>query len=103
MPEVEISEVAHWSPPVLWLDARTAEAFQSRHVPGAILLNEDEWDRYLPGFLEVWQPETKVIVYCDSAACDASQAVALRLRRELQLTKVHVLKGGWSAWQKSQP
>lgn len=103
VPEVEASEVARWSPPVLWLDARTAEAYRNAHVPGAILLNEDEWEKQLPGFLQVWQPATKVIVYCDSAACGASQAVALRLQRELQLTDVHVLKGGWSAWQKAQP
>ena len=101
--EVELSEVTRWSPPVLWIDARTAEAYQSRHVPGAINVNEGEWERLLPGLLEAWQPNAKIIVYCDSAACDASQAVALRLHRELKLENIHVLKGGWTSWLKNKP
>lgn len=101
--EVDLGDVTRWSPLVLWVDARKTAAFQSEHIPGAIVLNEDEWNAQLPGFLEHWQPDAKVIVYCDSAACDASQAVALRLKRELNLTEVHVLKGGWTAWRNSRP
>lgn len=101
--EVDLSEVARWSPPVLWVDARTNTAFQIKHVPNAVLLNEGEWEQRLPGFLDMWQPKARIIVYCDSAACDASQAVALRLQRELKLTDIHVLKGGWAAWEKSHP
>jgi len=101
--EVELAEVTRWPPPVVWIDARTSEAYQKQHVPGAIPLNEDAWEQSLPGFLEVWQPNAKIVVYCDSAACDASQAVALRLQRELQLTEIHVLKGGWTTWLKTHP
>ena len=101
--EVDLSEVAHWTPPILWVDARTNAAFQLKHVPGAVLLNEGEWEQQLPGFLEVWQPSAHIVVYCDSAACDASQAVALRLQRELTITDIHVLKGGWATWLKNHP
>ena len=99
--EVNLDEVSRWPPPVLWIDARTDMAFEKQHMPGAVLLNEEEWEQRLPGFLEAWQPQSKVVVYCDSQACDASQAVALRLRRELNLSDIHVLKGGWAAWQKA--
>ena len=101
--EVESDEVTRWPPPVVWIDARTDEAYQKQHAPGAVLLNESEWEQQLPNFLQVWQPNAKIVVYCDSAACDASQAVALRLQRELQLTDIHVLKGGWSSWLKTHP
>ena len=100
--EIDVNEVTRWLPPVLWVDARTVEAYQSRHVPGAVLLNENEWEQQLPGFLEAWQPNSKIVVYCDSQACDASQAVALRLQRELKLGDVHVLKGGWAEWLKTK-
>lgn len=99
--EVDLSELTRWSHPVLWIDARAEKDFHARHIPGAVLLNEENWDQLLPGFLAVWQPDTQLVVYCDSAACDASQAVALRLQKELNLPNVHVLRGGWSAWQKS--
>ena len=101
--EVEWTEVERWTGPVLWIDARTADAFAAQHVPGAVRLNEGEWERLLPGFLEAWQPEQRIVVYCDSRACDASQGVAQRLRRELNLTEIHVLKGGWNAWLQAHP
>ena len=101
--EVDLREVSQWTPPIIWVDARTLSAYQTRHVPGAILLNEGEWERLLPGFLEVWQPNARIVVYCDSAACDASQTVALRLQRELKLSDINVLKGGWASWLKTKP
>ena len=94
-------EVSHWSSPILWVDARAAEAYATQHIPGAISLNEGDWERLLPGFLESWRPGAKVVVYCDSQACDASQGVALRLQRELNLADIYVLEGGWGAWEKT--
>ena len=96
--EVELSDVLRWPPPVLWVDARPAESYEKQHVPGALPLNDGDWERLLPGVIGVWQPNAKIVVYCDSQACDASQAVAVRLQRELNLRDVHVLKGGWASW-----
>ena len=101
--EATLSEVTRWPPPVLWVDARSLASYQIQHVPGALLLNEDDWDHLLPGLIEVWRPNLKVIVYCDSEMCDASQSVALRLQRELGRADIHVLKGGWAAWLKQHP
>lgn len=101
--EVELNEITRWSAPILWVDARSTQAYQTRHIPNAVPLNEDEWEDQLLGFLEIWQPNARIVVYCDSSACDASQAVALRLQRELKLTDIHVLKGGWTTWRQSHP
>jgi rhodanese-related sulfurtransferase len=101
--QVNLVEIARWTGPVLWVDAREAGAYAKQHVPGAVLLNETEWNRLLPGLLEVWQPESKIVVYCNTQECDASKDVALRLKRELNLTEIHVLKGGWAAWQQAHP
>ena len=97
--QVELSEVMRW-PPVLWVDAREAAAYGKEHVPGAVLLNETDWNRLIPGFLEAWRPGVKVVVYCSEQTCDASEEVARRLRRELGLAGVYVLKGGWDSWKK---
>jgi rhodanese-related sulfurtransferase len=96
--EVELSQTATWPQPVLWIDARPAEAFHRQHIPGAILLNETGWEQQLPDFLAAWKPGTRIIVYCDAQTCDASQSLAQRIDRELHLPDIYVLKGGWASW-----
>ncbi len=81
-----------------WIDARPEEEFNQRHVPGALLLNEDRWNELLPAVLEKWSPQKPMIVYCSSNGCGASREVARRLRTEAQLKNVFVLEGGWEAW-----
>lgn len=101
--EVGLDELGRAGANILWVDARPAEQYAAAHIPGALPLNEDHWEEQLPAFLGVWQPNSVVVVYCDSSACQASQAVARRLQRELGLTNVRVLRDGWSAWQKAHP
>lgn len=101
VPEVALAALKPMAATVLWVDARPAEAYVSGHIPGAIALNEDEWERLLPSLLSVWQPGQRIVVYCDSSDCATSQAVALRLQRELQIETVAVLRGGWKSWQEA--
>lgn len=100
--EVSLVIVRSWEGPVLWIDARSEEAFAEEHIPGAVLLNLDEFDALLPGFFDVWEGNEKLIVYCDSRQCGASEAVALRLREDLAMEEVFVLKGGWSEWKEEE-
>lgn len=92
------------SQPVLWLDARTREQYEADHIPGAVLLNEDEWNGLLLPVADLLfaasNPPT-VIVYCDSRACAASHQVAERLQEELGYEDVVVLHGGWETWQEA--
>lgn len=80
---------------ILLVDARPEAAYRAAHAPGALPLNEPQWERQLPAVIEALRDNTRVVVYCDDTLCDASRAVAARLRRELALTDVLVLKGGW--------
>lgn len=83
--------------PVVWIDARPRPAFEQGHVPGALLLNTEEWgdlmfenqDALRAGF------EHPVIVYCDGSGCERSADIAQRLRELLGLDPVYVLKGPW--------
>jgi len=43
-----------------------------------------------------------VMVYCNSRKCHASEEVAHRLREEVGLRPVYVLRGGWEAWKGAQ-
>jgi rhodanese-related sulfurtransferase len=88
---------------VLWIDARSEEAFLRGHVAGAILLNEDNWSQAIAEMLAQWQLGQTVIVYCGSRECRASHAVAERLRgKEYGLENVFVLKGGWDEYVTAQ-
>lgn len=96
---IDMSEARLKYADALWLDARSRTDFEAAHVPGAIFLNEDEWEAQLPAVMERWDGRQAMMVYCGGESCHASDAVARRLRRELGEVKVLVLSGGWPAWQ----
>ena len=97
--EISVATAQNWGARTLWVDARSAEEFSQGHIPGALLLNEDQWQQLLDGFLEQWDFDRMVVVYCNSDRCDASKAVAARLKQEFEeLENIYVLKGGWQVW-----
>ncbi len=97
--EVTLAEAKNWGAAVLWVDARPNEEFEKGHVPGALSLNEDDWNRLLPAVFAAWSPERKLVVYCSQKSCNASHGVAERLRHEAGLKNVYVLPGGWEEWE----
>jgi rhodanese-related sulfurtransferase len=99
---ITVDQARSWGDNVTWVDARPAEEFESDHIPGAILLNEDSWNELLPQFLAQWSPNKRVVVYCSAQSCNAAAEVARRLRQEGGLGNVFVLQGGWEEWVKSQ-
>ena len=93
--------------PVIWLDARHRPEYEAAHIPGALLLNEYDWENLLiasfPSITEA--PEgAPVIIYCDGQQCEASRAVRDRLRQTpLGDRELLILRGGWPAWQAAGP
>ena len=100
---VTLAEAKRWGATALWIDARAEAEFVKAHVPGAMRLDEDDWNTLLPAVLAAWSPEREVVVYCSRVTCNASHAVAERLRHEVALKNVYVLQGGWEEWEKSGP
>ncbi|MBV8640832.1 MAG: rhodanese-like domain-containing protein [Verrucomicrobia bacterium] len=96
--EVELQTVLAWGSDVLWVDARSLKDYEAEHVPGAILLNLEDWEQLFPRFVDQWRPEQKVVVYCSSTSCELSHEVAERLKAN-GIAPVFVLKGGWEAWK----
>ena len=97
--EVRLATARLWGDKVQWVDARPRARYERTHIPGALLLNEDEWDKLVGSFLDAWDADKTLIVYCEGGSCEASQAVAERIRTELKIGGVYVLKGGWAAWE----
>jgi rhodanese-related sulfurtransferase len=99
---VDVDRAQSWGANAMWVDARPDNEFERDHVPGAILLSEDRWNELLPQFLGQWSPEKRIIVYCSTQSCNASREVSRRLRDEVGLKDVFVLKDGWEAWLKAK-
>lgn len=84
---------------VLWIDARPAEEFAQGHVPDAINLSQEEWNDQLFLHLDTLSASLKpIVVYCDGAECALSKKVAQELR-EIGLSEVYYIKGGWKELQ----
>jgi len=101
VPEVEWEMVQESHSPVLLIDARNCAAYEHDHIPGALWLGARPEDGGMVTVARAWQPGARLVVYCDSLRCDSAQSAARRLRRELGLNDIVVLKGGWSAWIKT--
>ena len=101
IPEVSVATASGWGQAVLWIDARSQTEYEKAHIPSAMLLNEENWDSLLSAVLDVWQPGVRIVVYCNSQSCHSSQEVAKRLREEVDLADVYVLRGGWDSWLSS--
>ena len=97
--EVRLATARMWGDQVQWVDARSRTKYERTHIPGALLLNEDEWEKLVGPFLDAWDADKTLIVYCDGGSCETSQAVAERIRTELKIGGVYVLQGGWAAWE----
>lgn len=100
--EVDLEMAFAFGDSLLWVDARGEEAFGKGHIPNAVNLSLDKYDEMLGGFLDLWQPDHRVVVYCDSSSCGASRDLANRLREDLGESEIYVLKGGWMLWISSQ-
>lgn len=96
---LDLAELRAAHPDALWIDARPARDYAAAHVPGALALTEDVWEEGFARLVEAWDGAASIVVYCGGEHCRASEAVALRLRRDLGFGRVFVLAGGWEAWQ----
>lgn len=103
--EVGMKEVnERWKGDVIWLDARPRDQFQQEHIPGARLLNEQEFDSLLLELLDELQTAGRpVVIYCGGQKCEASRHVREKLLTLVPLEECFILKGGWPAWKQAYP
>ncbi|MFP4282271.1 MAG: rhodanese-like domain-containing protein [Opitutales bacterium] len=87
----------------LWIDARTVSEYAEGHFPGSIHFDENDWEAGFNAILMAWDGAQPIVVYCAAEGCQASEAVATRLRRELGWEAVFFLDGGWAAAQEVRP
>ncbi|TLD70951.1 rhodanese-like domain-containing protein [Phragmitibacter flavus] len=102
--EVTLASITQqWNNDVLWIDARPRSDYETAHIPGALLLNEQEANDLLFDYFETLQDNTKpIVIYCGSEACQASRKMKDYLRERLPTADIYLLKGGWKSWTTSQ-
>jgi rhodanese-related sulfurtransferase len=84
----------------IWVDAGGMKKFEERHIPEALLLDEDDWDAGLFELMNIWLIEPRpIVIYCESESCGKSKRIAKRLRESLPDAEIYSLKGGNAAWQ----
>jgi rhodanese-related sulfurtransferase len=80
----------------LFLDARPIAFYEMSHIPGALPLPEDDFDRALAKIEPRLRSSFDIVVYCSGFGCEASHLVARKLK-ERGIPAI-VLAEGWPAW-----
>lgn len=86
----------------LVLDARPEIFYHFGHVPGALSLPRDEFEKgytQLKSKLET-NKSKPVIIYCSDESCEDSLLVSQALAN-LGYMQISVFRGGWDAWSKA--
>lgn len=95
--EVEVREArARVEKGALVLDARPRAFYDMGHVPGALPLPEDDFDRAFASVEDRLRSHFDIIVYCSGYGCEASHIVARKLAGKR--IRAAVLHEGWPAW-----
>lgn len=93
--EITLSQRSRLPKNLIIVDARNPADFASGHIKNAVNLSTEKFDTQLGEFLDVWTPESTVLVYCNAGQCNSSRTIADRLKNECQIKNVFVLKDDW--------
>lgn len=80
----------------LFLDARPVANYEMSHIPNAVPLPEDDFDRHFTAIEPRLRSRFDAVVYCAGYGCEASHLVAERLKAKG--IHVAILNEGWPAW-----
>jgi rhodanese-related sulfurtransferase len=95
--EVEVGAAkARLDKGALFLDARPRAFYDMSHVPGALALPEDDFDKSFAGIEDRLRRTFDIVVYCSGYGCEASHIVSRQLAEKG--IKAAVLHEGWPAW-----
>ena len=82
----------------LFVDARPPEEYASGHVPGAVNLPADEFDKARAGLAETLRKAQAIVCYCEGLTCERSSSVANRLGAA-GYAHVFLMFSGWDEWE----
>jgi len=100
---VSLDEVRYFleRPDTIIVDARSPEEYSLGHIPEALNIPADEFDRVWEAQRERFEEAGLVICYCSGSSCGSSDEVA-ELLQERGIEKVAVFMDGIPAWLKAK-
>jgi rhodanese-related sulfurtransferase len=84
----------------LFLDARPIDFYKMEHIPGALPLPEDDFDKAFARIEPTLRTRFDLVVYCSGYGCEASHIVAGKLKEKG--IQAAILNEGWPAWQEAK-
>gem|GEM_PF-1469797 len=85
---------------IIFLDTRNSEKFNKKHITNALNLSEESFNSQIEKFLDMWNHNHIVVVYCDSLSCNSSRKIAERLKSDYEIKDVFILKDDWQKWER---
>jgi rhodanese-related sulfurtransferase len=79
------------------LDARAPEDYVAGHLPGALNLPAEQFDRHYPALADTLKTAPRLIVYCDGGDCELSKQLGEALQG-FGHGPVQLFTGGLEAW-----
>ena len=101
-PEITFAQADLLPNKLLVVDARPKSEYKIGHIENAVNLPADDFENHLGDFLDVWQPEYAVLVYCQISSAGAGDRVAHKLKNELKIKAVFVFKDDWRKWKEQK-
>src|SRR5262245_21796823 len=83
----------------LFLDARPVAFWRMAHIPTALPLPEDDFDKAFAKLEPTLRSRFDIVVYCSGFGCEASHIVAHKLKE--RGIGALILHEGWPAWQEA--
>lgn len=95
---MSIDELRERLPEVVLVDARSADAFGTGHLPGAVSLPADIIDAIVSSESLPLPVDRDIVTYCDREGDLDAQYVGRVLDAALGCDRIYVLDGGVGAW-----
>lgn len=86
---------------VVLIDARSADDFQSGHIPDAVNLPLRSPRNRKIDFLSKFSKNKIFILYCTNPECTQAERLAKQFNL-LGFKNTHIFSGGWEAWQNAK-
>jgi rhodanese-related sulfurtransferase len=98
--QISLAEAArrHADGSAVFVDARSPADYAAGHIRGAASGPDQEFDRWIEGFIAATEPETVIVVYCDGAQCVLSKSLTEKLA-DLGYANARYLPDGWGRWK----
>ncbi len=81
----------------IFVDARLEQDYKAGHIPRALSLPFEEFDKYYPQVEPLLPRDKNIVTYCDGTECEASLFLA-RLLRTKGFKNLKIFFGGWTEW-----